>query len=70
MTVLFWWFAITAAAVGFILVGRGLAEQRRNRVDTGARSGDSDACPKCGYVLRSTTGFCGHCGHHITDNDD
>jgi len=70
MTVLFWWFAITAAGVGFILVGMGVAEQRRNRGDAGVRNADGGACPKCGYVLRSATGYCGHCGHHVTEDDD
>ncbi len=70
MTVLFWWFAITAAGVGFMLVGMGVAEQRRNRGDAGVRNADGGACPKCGYVLRSATGYCGHCGHHVTEVDD
>jgi len=70
MNVLFWWFAITIAAVGFILLGLGVAKDKSKQVDatTGAASHENGVCPNCGYVLRSTADFCGHCGQHIDES--
>jgi len=71
MNVLFWWFAITIAAVGFILLGLGVAKGKGKQDDatTTTASSKSNVCPGCGYVLRSTADFCGHCGHQINRPD-